>query len=214
MNLILCCAQTGLRERWFAALESDYTVYQTAGLQDLGILVQNRTSFDLLFLHRPLVDKEIIAYIRAKLPQCKLFVLSDRPDEDDGIGFLRLGVVGFANSYSSGERLREAAHAIASGSVWVNQQVMQRLILAMTPPAADDGTEKKQGQHDTPPLLHQLTKREDQIARLVAGGLSNLAIAEQLGITERTVKAHLSTIYSKTATTGRLGLALLVNQST
>ncbi|MDX9840945.1 MAG: hypothetical protein RBS95_05785, partial [Desulfobulbus sp.] len=180
MNLILCCAQAGLRERWFAALEGDYTVYQTAGLQDLGLLVQNRTSFDLLFLHRPLVNKEIIAYIRGKLPLCKVFVLSDRPDEDDGIGFLRLGVVGFANSYSSGERLREAAHAIASGSVWVNQQVMQRLILAMTPPAADDGTEKKQGQHDTPPLLHQLTKREDQIARLVAAGLSNLAIAERL----------------------------------
>ena len=212
MNLILCCAQTGLRERWFAALESDYTVYQTAGLQDLGILVQNRTSFDLLFLHRPLVNKEIIAYIRGKLPLCKVFVLSDRPDEDDGIGFLRLGVVGFANSYSSGERLREAAHTIASGSVWVNQQVMQRLILAMTPPAADDGTEKKQGQHDTPPLLHQLTKREDQIARLVAAGLSNLAIAERLGITERTVKAHLSSMYSKTSTTGRLGLALLVHQ--
>ena len=146
------------------------------------------------------------------MPQCKLFVLSDRPDEDDGIGFLRLGVVGYANSYSSAARLREAAHAIASGSVWVNQQVMQRLILAMTPPAADDGTEKKQGQHDTPPLLHQLTKREDQIARLVAAGLSNLAIAERLGITERTVKAHLSSMYSKTSTTGRLGLALLVHQ--
>ena len=212
MNLILCCAQDGLRARWLAALEGDYTVYQAAGLQDLGLLVQNRTSFDLLFLHRPLVDNAIIAYIRAKLPQCKLFVLSDRPDEDDGIGFLRLGVVGYANSYSSGARLREAAHAIASGSVWVNQQVMQRLILAMTPPAADDGTEKKQGQHDTPPLLHQLTKREDQIARLVAAGLSNLAIAERLGITERTVKAHLSSMYSKTSTTGRLGLALLVHQ--
>ena len=212
MNLILCCAQTGLRNRWLAALEGDYSVHQAAGLQDLGLLVQNRTSFDLLFLHRPLVDNAIIAYIRAKLPQCKLFVLSDRPDEDDGIGFLRLGVVGFANSYSSAARLREAAHAIASGSVWVNQQVMQRLILAMTPPAADDGTEKKQGQHDTPPLLHQLTKREDQIARLVAAGLSNLAIAERLGITERTVKAHLSSMYSKTSTTGRLGLALLVHQ--
>ena len=212
MNLILCCAQDGLRARWLAALEGDYTVHQAAGLQDLGLLVRNRTSFDLLFLHRPLVDKKIIAYIRAKLPQCKLFVLSDRPDEDDGIGFLRLGVVGYANSYSSGARLRETAHAIASGSVWVNQQVMQRLILAMTPPAADDGTEKKQGQHDTPPLLHQLTKREDQIARLVAAGLSNLAIAERLGITERTVKAHLSSMYSKTSTTGRLGLALLVHQ--
>ena len=74
------------------------------------------------------------------------------------------------------------------------------------------GPKKKQEQHDTPLLLHQLTKREDQIARLVAAGLSNLAIAERLGITERTVKAHLSSMYSKTSTTGRLGLALLVHQ--
>ena len=46
----------------------------------------------------------------------------------------------------------------------------------------------------------------------MAEGLSNLEIAERLGITERTVKAHLGAIYAKTSTRGRLGLALLVNQ--
>ena len=98
MNLILCCAQTGLRERWFAALESDYTVYQTAGLQDLGILVRQRIAFDLLFVHRPLVDAEVVAYIRRSAPACRLFLLSDRPDEDEGLACLRLGIVGYANS--------------------------------------------------------------------------------------------------------------------
>jgi len=42
--------------------------------------------------------------------------------------------------------------------------------------------------------------------------LSNLEIAEQLGITERTVKAHLGTVYAKTSSRSRLGLALMLNK--
>ena len=208
MNLILCCAQDGLRARWFAALESDYTVYQTAGLQDLGILVRQRIAFDLLFVHRPLVDAEVVAYIRRSAPACRLFLLSDRPEEDEGLAFLRLGIVGYANSYMSDARLREAARTVAAGGVWINQQLMQRLI-AQTVPA--DGAGANGGGTSRQPL-HNLSNREYQIAGLVAEGLSNLEIAERLGITERTVKAHLGAIYAKTSTRGRLGLALLVNQ--
>ena len=208
MNLILCCAQTGLRERWFAALESDYTVYQTAGLQDLGILVRQRIAFDLLFVHRPLVDAEVVAYIRRSAPACRLFLLSDRPEEDEGLAFLRLGIVGYANSYMSDARLREAARTVAAGGVWINQQLMQRLI-AQTVPGDKAGAN---GGGTSRQPLHNLSNREYQIAGLVAEGLSNLEIAERLGITERTVKAHLGAIYAKTSTRGRLGLALLVNQ--
>ena len=58
-------------------------------------------------------------------------------------------------------------------------------------------------------------KKVDRVFGWDTHGLpAELEAMKQLGITERTVKAHLSTIYSKTATTGRLGLALLVNQST
>jgi DNA-binding NarL/FixJ family response regulator len=47
---------------------------------------------------------------------------------------------------------------------------------------------------------------------LVAQGQSNLEIAFNLNITERTVKAHLTSIYEKTGTGSRLNLALLINQ--
>ena len=57
-----------------------------------------------------------------------------------------------------------------------------------------------------------MSNREYQIAGLVAEGLSNLEIAEQLGITERTVKAHLGAVYAKTSTRSRLGLALMLNK--
>lgn len=208
MNLILCCGNNSLRERWHAALKASFTVYQASTLQDLSILVRQKISFDLLFVHRTLVDLEIVAYIRKSQPACKLFILSDRPDEEEGLSFIRLGVIGYANSYIAPERLDEAARTVASGSVWINQQLMHRLIAGSATAKKDQGS----GAQEKPQVLAQLSDREYQIAGLVAAGLSNLEIAEQLGITERTVKAHLGAIYAKTSTKGRLGLALLINQ--
>ncbi len=210
MNLILCCGNTGLRERWFSALDAFYTVYQAATLQDLSILVGQKISFDLLFLHRTQVDLEIVAYIRKSRPACKLFILSDRPDDTEGLDFIRLGVIGYANSYISAERLQEAARVVTSGSVWINQQLMQRLIAESAPAnGKNDGITREEERRQR---FRLLSDREYQIAGLVAEGLANLEIAAQLDITERTVKAHLGAIYAKTSTRGRLGLALLVNQ--
>lgn len=211
MNLILCCGNTTLRERWFSALQSRYAIYQAGSLEDLRILVAQKLPFDMLFVHRILVDADRVAYIRRRQPLCKLFILSDRPDDEEGLAFIRQGAIGYANSYIGTERLQEAAHAVASGSVWINQQLMQRLIAQSAPALAH---EKQTGQEDIrQQALHTLSDREYQIALLVAEGLSNLEIAEQLAITERTVKAHLGAVYAKTATRGRLGLALLVNQA-
>lgn len=211
MNLILCCGNTSLQERWLSALGASYTVYQAATLQDLSILVRQSISFDLLFVHRSLVDLETVAYIRNRQPACKLFILSDRPDDTEGLDFIRLGVVGYANSYISAERLQEATRTVATGSVWINQQLMQRLIAESAP--AKQGGEKMIKEEERRQLLRSLSDREYQIAGLVAQGLSNLEIAEQLGITDRTVKAHLGAIYTKTSTRGRLDLALRINKT-
>ena len=211
MNLILCCGNISLRERWLSALGSLYSAYQAATLQDLSILVRQKISFDLLFVHRSLVDVEIVAYIRRTVPACKLFILSDRPDDTEGLDFIRLGVIGYANSYIGAERLQEAARTVASGSVWINQLLMQRLIAESAP--AKQGNTGILKDEERRQLLGSLSDREYQIAKLVAQGLSNLEIAEQLGITDRTVKAHLGAIYTKTSTRGRLELALRINKT-
>lgn len=56
-----------------------------------------------------------------------------------------------------------------------------------------------------------LSERELQAAKLVAGGASNKEIADQLAITERTVKAHLSAIFEKLGVRDRLQLSLRIN---
>ena len=103
MNLILCCGNDTLRQRWFSALHDLFTTYEAPTLQDLRIFVGQRVVFDLLLVHASLVDRESVAYIRDRLPACKLFILSDRPDDDEGLAYLHLGAVGYANSYISQE---------------------------------------------------------------------------------------------------------------
>jgi len=67
---------------------------------------------------------------------------------------------------------------------------------------------------ETTDRLSALTSRELQIARAVAEGLSNRDIAVQLGITEQTVKNHLTSVFEKIGVSSRLQLALaLVKQS-
>lgn len=209
MNIALCCADPTLLERWEKNLASSYTVYQATRLQDLEILLKD-VIFECLLIHSTIVDYANIAKIRQHLPSCKLFLLSDRPDEEEGLTFLKQGVVGYANAYISPERLQEATRIISSGAVWVNQKLMQRLIRETLPPVPSQQTNGKSQQAKS--ALDNLSNREYQVAQLVAEGRPNQEIAKQLGITERTVKAHLSTIYTKTATRGRLNLALLVNK--
>jgi two-component system, NarL family, nitrate/nitrite response regulator NarL len=55
---------------------------------------------------------------------------------------------------------------------------------------------------------HDLSAREREVVELIAGGGSNKEIAERLGITERTVKAHLTSVFQKLGLSSRLQLAV------
>jgi len=61
-------------------------------------------------------------------------------------------------------------------------------------------------------LQEKLTEREREVALAVSRGASNKEVARQLGITERTVKAHVSIIFTKLAVQDRLHLALRIRE--
>jgi DNA-binding NarL/FixJ family response regulator len=62
-------------------------------------------------------------------------------------------------------------------------------------------------------LLEKLTKREQEVATEASKGLSNKEIARILSITERTVKAHLASIFERLGAKDRLQLALMLNNN-
>jgi two-component system nitrate/nitrite response regulator NarL len=205
MAILLSSANKSVITRWESLLGGRYPLEQATLLRELKSRCTEKR-FDLILLHRPLVDMDAFSELRRAAPLSKFFLLSDQPNEEEGLAFLKLGIVGYGNTYISQVRLVEAVRVIASGAVWLGQKVIQQLILESYSKA------KEQVAPGSGQRLAGLTPAEHKVAQLVARGQSNLEIAFNLKITERTVKAHLTSIYEKTKTGSRLSLALLINR--
>ncbi len=109
--------------------------------------------------------------------------------ESDALRLLRAGASGVIRKTASLELLRECLDSVAAGLSWIEQGMIES---AESPSAS------------RPPL----TYRELQVLELVEQGMSNKAIAGELGIRIGTVKIHLRHIFEKTGIRGRYGLAL------
>jgi two-component system nitrate/nitrite response regulator NarL len=205
MTIMLSSANGAVIKRWKELLGNAHQVELAASIEDLKSR-SGQGKFHLFLVHRSILDVKTFSEIRKLAPSSKFFLLSDRPNEEEGLAFLKLGIVGYGNTYISRGRLAEAVRVISNGGVWLGQKVMQRLIGEMYARSVE------QAPSDLDKKLARLTQRERAVAELVARGQSNLEIAYHLKITERTVKAHLTSIYEKTGTGSRLNLALLINQ--
>jgi DNA-binding NarL/FixJ family response regulator len=138
-------------------------------------------------------------------PSVPVVALSDEPRDEEGLVALRAGASGYCNGYAAPEVLLQVAQTVQQGGVWLGQSLLQKLV----------ATTALQAPRDAAPVSRDwatsLTEREIMVAQAVALGASNKEIAEQLGITERTVKAHLTATFEKLHVRDRLQLTLLVN---
>ncbi len=205
MAILLSSSNPSVTIRW-SELLSPRPVERATTLAEVKRLFMAK-KFDLILLHRSLADIPAFVQLRKAIPSGRFFLLSDQPNEEEGLSFLKAGIAGYGNTYISPARLSEAVRIISGGGVWLGQQLIQRLIL--------DAAAARAPKQEAPAVtrkLADLTRMERIVAEQVAVGRTNLEIAADLGITERTVKAHLTSAYEKTKTGNRLGLALLINK--
>jgi two-component system, NarL family, nitrate/nitrite response regulator NarL len=208
MAILLCSRNDTVRNKWFDALHPDWQMHQADSLEQMyAILKQFR--IEIILLHRNMIEMAQLKELAGRVAGVKIFILADRPDDQEGAGCLHLGCVGYANTYIAKPRLRAAVDAVDSGLAWVGSSLMKYLIQGLDVSISISVGDKN---GKTRSVFDTLSKREYQIACLVTDGLQNNEIAAELGITERTVKAHLSSVYSKTQTKGRLNLALLMKK--
>ena len=129
---------------------------------------------------------------------------SSNPGDDEGIAALDAGCVAYCHAFSDPTTLRRVQQAVRAGNVWIGQTLMNRLLKNTARLGTPTTDKTKNWQSD-------LTIREIEVAKLAANGASNLMIAAQCQITERTVKAHLSAVFEKLHVKDRLQLALKVH---
>ena len=142
--------------------------------------------------------------IQKNYPTSRVVVLANAPNQAEAFYAMSIGAQGYCHAYSEGELLKEVRTVVSHGGIWMGNDLLKQLIEITTSLV---GNQPQQ----VSVLLHQLTKREQDVAIEAAKGLSNKEIARILDITERTVKAHLSSIFETLKAKDRLQLALMLN---
>ena len=129
--------------------------------------------------------------IAASLLDAPVLLLSNEPVSIQAIGSLADRAWGFLSMDTTQEELTAAIHALALG-LWVGNATFAG---AIGPAAQVDGADGWNGD--------LLTPREKEVLQLLAQGLPNKQIAQRIGISENTVKYHISSIYSKLGASNR-----------
>jgi len=201
-TILLCTLSETLLEHWRKSLINSYTnlinINNEKGL--LKCLENNQNSFLLLDSNFFVNQKDYISSLLELYPKTKVLYLDDCPSFVNGNKLLPLGIKGYGNSRMSSLNLLQALEVINDGHIWLYPEFIQKLI--------QESIASKSNPKEV--SLETLTKKEREIASLVAKGLSNKIIALKCDISESTVKAHIHSIFNKLEVNDRLSLALML----
>jgi DNA-binding NarL/FixJ family response regulator len=188
MKVVVADDQTVVREGLVTILElmSGVEVVGAAGDGAEAIELTDRFTVDvvLMDLNMPRVNGvEATARIRARHPETQVVVLTTYADDESILGALSAGAIGYLTKNASRDDIRRALEAAAGGHAHPH------------PPAPGRG---RGGAGPAPRLPDELTRREAEVLRLMAQGLSNREIAARLVLGQATVKTHVNHIFAKT----------------
>ena len=154
---------------------------------------ETRPDVVLMDLSMPGVDGvEATRRVLAADPDLRVVVLTSFSDRERVADALDAGAVGYQLKDCEPADLLAAARAAAAGHVPIDPRVARVLLPGAVPRRPQDG----------------LSPREVEVLRLVARGLANKQVARALGITERTVKAHLGRVFRQIGVADRTSAAL------
>src|SRR5436309_921883 len=128
-----------------------------------------------------------------------VILLAAAEDDDFGVRALDAGARGILVKSTSSAELMKAIRVVSEGEIWARRQLIaarMENLAARTPKPAGESLAQE-----------LLSEREREVLVHTATGLSNKELADRLGISEGTVKAHLTSIFQKLGVRGRTELA-------
>ncbi|HSV86941.1 MAG TPA: response regulator transcription factor [Levilinea sp.] len=158
-----------------------------AGSDALKLVAEYAPDVALVDLVMPGMDGvEVTRRIRSISPRTQVIIFSSFYKDEHIFPAIRSGALSYLLKDARPEELVDAIHKAAAGEAVLDAKVAARLVQEI----------QRGGNLGTNPFA-ELSERELEVLRLVAGGLSNQTIAGQLFISEKTVKSHVSNILSK-----------------
>jgi len=188
-------------------LESDLEIVAEAenGEQAINLVAEFQPDVVLLDIRMPIMDGVAATKeIQKRFPKTKILVLTTFDDDEYVSAALQNGAMGYLLKDTPSEELAVAIRAVYKGYTQLGPGIVKKLLTQFS-----NGTPI----HSTPvpSTLTELTPREKEVLRLIATGASNREIAQELYISEGTVKNHVTNILNTLNLRDRTQAAIWAN---
>jgi DNA-binding NarL/FixJ family response regulator len=207
MKILLCDDQAVIRDglEMLLNLEKDFQVVGAAqdGAEAVELAAQKQPDLILMDLKMPIMNGiEATREIHTKFPNIKILVLTTYDDDEWVFDAIRAGASGYLLKDTPRQKIIEAIRGTVEGKSFVDPAVAGKLLNQVA---------SKQTQPQSI-LTDKLTERELDVLRLIAKGINNSEIANQLHLSEGTVRNHVSAILEKLGVSDRTQAAVIAIQ--
>jgi DNA-binding NarL/FixJ family response regulator len=190
------------------SLEDDPAIELVATAADarkgLALAEELRPDVVLLDLHMPEVSGQVVLdRLREQLPDVRALVVTASEDPQSLLNAVAAGAAGYLTKRASPDELRRAVIAVHGGSSVITPELAGHLLHAYAGRAGGESSRR--------PML---TRREQDVLRLLAQGHTDKEIGRTLGLSPRTVQTHLTRIREKTGARRRAELATWASDNT
>jgi DNA-binding NarL/FixJ family response regulator len=191
------------------SLEKDILVVGEAARGDEVVKAVERSKPDVLLLDLRMPKADLVQTlldVKERSPVTKVLILTAYAEEESIMNAAKGGARGYLLKGADFGTLLQAIKKVHSGGLWIDRDI----------PTGETFEEIAAGQMDSftsaehNEAVESLTRRELEILRLVAEGLTNDEIGKKIFISEKTVKTHLTNIFDKLKVNNRFKAALMI----
>lgn len=209
IKVLLVDDQSLIRQglRALLELESDLEIVGEAenGENAINLVAQLQPDVVLLDIRMPIMDGVAATQeIHQRFPGIKVLVLTTFDDDQYVTAALQNGAMGYLLKDTPSEELAVAIRAVHKGYTQLGPGIVRKLLTQFPSTTATQSP-------PAPPSLAELTPREKEVLRLIATGASNREIAQELYISEGTVKNHVTNILNRLNLRDRTQAAIFAN---
>lgn len=197
-------------EQWAAILSTEHRAMVCNDLKKVDRTASvNHT--ELVVIDAELLGNDFSVLLPLVQRDLKILIIGENWSDDQQIEALAFGCSGYCETKTAERLLPKAVNQLLAGDTWIQRHLIPHLIKKL---ADLNGNARKQHTQnsDTQKKLATLSHRERDVAERIKAGENNKTIAAALNISERTVKAHLTSIFTKLDISDRLHLALFLKE--
>ncbi|WP_457748171.1 response regulator transcription factor [Sulfurimonas sp.] len=199
MNIIFFSADTNLVDEWIQR----YKIHSYQLAYDIESLFNcTHISTSIIIADYDTLATQINKLITSNTLPDNFIILERQPAIITGKMLISHAVKAYGNSRMLQLHYSQMIEAVKNKNIWTYPELTATLVKS--------AQKNKLSQEAQKLIEHRLTQKEKEVINLLLKGLTNEAIAQKLTITQRTVKAHISSIFAKLHVNDRLSLVLLL----